>query len=131
LQKLSHDLRATIAPLYRSVLDHLLKLLPRTLTAETLQILLETFSVIFKYVAIPTDAVEETWAAFAEILPKCDPEVQRAVAELWGTTIRRLKAQGREKCIMSIVTTASLDVSSWVFVSACKVSVQLSVQEEC
>ncbi|GJE97349.1 DRIM domain-containing protein [Phanerochaete sordida] len=120
LQKLAHDLRTTIAPLYRPVLDRLLKLLPRTLAAEVLKILLDTFSVLFKYVGIPADAVEETWAAFAEVLPKCDPEVQRVVAELWGTTIRRLKAAAREQCALSIVTSASADVSSWVFVSACK-----------
>ncbi|EKM53531.1 uncharacterized protein PHACADRAFT_99272, partial [Phanerochaete carnosa HHB-10118-sp] len=67
-----------------------------------------------------SNAIEETWAAFAQVLPKCDPEVQRVVAELWGTTIRRLKAAVREQCVLSIVSAASPDVSSWVFVSACK-----------
>lgn len=130
MQKLSHDLRTTIAPLYRPVLDRLLKLLPRIIPAETLKILLETFSVIFKYVAIPAEAIDETWSAFAEVLPKCDPEVQRTVAELWGMTVRRLKTQARERLVLSVVAGASPDVSSWVFVSACKVRSQM-LQSEC
>ena len=107
--------------MYASIQERLLKLLPRSLAAETLKIVLDTFSIAFKYVAIPSEAIGETWTAFAEVLPKCDPEVQRAVAELWGATIRRLKAQAREKCVLAIVSSASPDVSSWVFVTACKV----------
>ncbi|KIP04980.1 hypothetical protein PHLGIDRAFT_25296 [Phlebiopsis gigantea 11061_1 CR5-6] len=120
LQKLAHDLRTTIQSLYASIQQRLLKLLPRALAAETLKMILDTFSVVFKYVAIPSQAIDEAWSAFAEVLPKCDPEVQRAVAELWGTTVRRLKTQAREQCVLAIVSSANPDVSSWVFVSACK-----------
>lgn len=107
--------------MYYDALERMTKLLPRTIPADTLTILLETLSVVFKYVAIPAEEIEKTWEQFVEVLPKCDPEVQRAVAELWGSTLRRLKVAVREKFVVTLVSTASTDVGSWVFVSACKV----------
>lgn len=121
LQKLVHDLRMTISPMHNFIQGQLLKLLPRTLSAETLKTILDTFSVVFKYVTIPSEFIQDAWAAFAEVLPRCDPEVQRAVAELWGVSVRRIKLQARATCVLSIISTASTDISSWVFVSACTV----------
>ena len=113
-------------PSYPTILEHLLSILPRSLAAETLSILLPTFTSLFKYVLIPTDTAANTiqtaWNAFSDILPKCDPEVQRAVAEVWGDILRRMKGDARERCVNSIASSASTDVAAWVFVCACKVS---------
>ncbi|KAI0782968.1 armadillo-type protein [Abortiporus biennis] len=120
LQKLCHDLRTTISPLSVAVLDCLLKLLPRSLSAATFTVLLESLSALFKYVLIPLDVMERTWSSFEQVLPKCNPEVQRVVAELWGNALRRMKSATREKCTLLIVGTADADVAAWIFVSTCK-----------
>ncbi|THG95629.1 hypothetical protein EW026_g6070 [Hermanssonia centrifuga] len=119
-QKLAHDLRTTLTPLHSQILSHSLKLLARSLLADTLTILLETFSALFKYVLIPSEATEEAWSSFSDALPACDPEVQRALAELWGSALRRMKAAARENCVVAIASSASPDVSAWIYVSACK-----------
>ncbi|CAL1711913.1 unnamed protein product [Somion occarium] len=119
-QKLLHDLRTTLGPLHADILKQLVRLLPRSLSAQVHTALLETFSALFKYLLIPLDYTEEAWAAFSETLPNCNPEVQRAVAELWGSILRRLKPAAREKVTLAIIASANPDVSAWVFVSACK-----------
>ena len=58
---------------------------------------------------------------FAEVLPKCSPDVQRIIAELWGNILRRLKAATREGCAVAIVKESNEDVGAWVLVTACKV----------
>ncbi len=125
LQKLAHDLRTTIFPAYPQILTRLLGLLPRSLKAETLSILLPTFTSLFKYVLIPSDAtantIEVVWKAFSDVLPNCDPEIQRAVAEVWGNVLRRVKGEARESCVTVIMASASTDVAAWVAVCACKV----------
>ena len=121
LQQLSHDLRITLAPLFNEILHPLLNLLPRSLSAPTLTVLLETFSSFIKYVIIPLDAVEDTWRAFQPVFTRCNPEVQRAVAELWGMILRRLKLPVRERCSVLMTEETSVDVSAWIFVAACKV----------
>ena len=90
--------------------------------AETLTALLETLSAFFKYVLIPSDTMDAVWLQFAEVLPKCNPEVQRVVAELWGNGLRRMKTEARERCVVTILNNANADVAAWAFVTACKVS---------
>ncbi|KAI1787133.1 hypothetical protein LXA43DRAFT_1098524 [Ganoderma leucocontextum] len=93
-QKLAHDLRSTVSPEYPRVLKRLLQLLPRSLSAEALTALLATFSALFKYVLVPSvdaELLQQAWKAFCDVLPQCHLEVQRATAELWGATLRRLK----------------------------------------
>ncbi|KZT04836.1 uncharacterized protein LAESUDRAFT_682314 [Laetiporus sulphureus 93-53] len=125
-QKLSHDLRTTLAPKYPTVLLRLTQLLPRSLSAPTLTALLATFSALFKYVLIPavdTELLDQAWAVFRETLLRCDPEVQRATAEVWGAALRRLKASTREHCVRLIAASAEsslADACVWVYVSACK-----------
>lgn len=121
LQQISHDLRVTLAPRHSEILQILLSILPKSLSAPTFTVLLETLSSFIKYVTTPLDLVEDTWKAFQIQLPKCNPEVQRAVAELWGTIIRRLKLPIREKCSIAMVENPDVDISAWIFVSACKV----------
>ncbi|KAI0090560.1 armadillo-type protein [Irpex rosettiformis] len=124
LQKITQDLRTTVLPSYPAILEQLLSLLPRSMAAETLSILLPTFTSLFKYVLIPADATSNTiqtaWTAFSDVLPKCDPEVQRAVAEVWGNLLRRMKGDARERCVTNIASSASSDVAAWVFVCSCK-----------
>ncbi|KAI0628424.1 armadillo-type protein [Trametes polyzona] len=125
-QKLAHDLRTTLAPEYPRVLKRLLQLLPRSLSAEALTALLATFSALFKYVLVPSvdsELLEQAWSAFCEVLPRCHPEVQRATAEVWGATLRRLQVSLRIDCVR-ILAASSTDVlgdsCAWIFVTACK-----------
>lgn len=126
LQKMAHDLRTTLSPIYTSLLETLLSLLPRTISAPALTSLLETLSSVFRYLLIPTidtNLIEETWSALCAVLPKCHGEIQRAVAEVWGGVLRRMKSGAREKAVELLAenTAAIEDASAWAVVYACKV----------
>ena len=126
-QKFAHDLRTTLAPQYPRILKRLLRLLPRSLSAEALTVLLATFSALFKYVLVPSadaELLRQAWAAFCDVLPQCHPEVQRATAEVWGATLRRVKISLRNECVRTIAASSNSgrgDVCAWIFVTACKV----------
>lgn len=129
LQKITQDLRTTLSPVYRDILVKLLALLPRgkAITAAALTALLETFSSLFKFLlvtSIDLQLLEDTWASIRSMLPKCLPEIQRAMAEVWGSALRRMKMAARERAVTLLAeNTAGIeDVSAWIFVSACKVS---------
>ncbi|KAJ8454750.1 hypothetical protein ONZ51_g12850 [Trametes cubensis] len=125
-QKLAHDLRTTLAPEYPRVLKRLLQLLPRSLAAEALTALLATFSALFKYVLVPSidsELLQQAWGAFRDVLPQCHPEVQRATAEVWGATLRRLKVSLREDAVRILASSSNEglgDACAWIFVTACK-----------
>ncbi|OCH91059.1 hypothetical protein OBBRIDRAFT_887230 [Obba rivulosa] len=126
-QKLAHDLRTTLAPAYPDILRRLLQLLPRSLSATALTALLATFSTLFKYVLVPSvdqELLEQAWAVFRDTLPKCNPEVQRATAEVWGAVLRRLKPVLRARCAEIVAESADddrlADSCAWIFVYACK-----------
>ncbi|KAI0364815.1 hypothetical protein BV20DRAFT_955505 [Pilatotrama ljubarskyi] len=125
-QKLAHDLRTTLAPEYPRVLKRLLQLLPRSLSADALTALLATFSALFKYVLVPSvdsELLNQAWAAFCDVLPNCHPEVQRATAEVWGATLRRLKVSLRDDCVRLLAARSNDhlgDACAWIFVTACK-----------
>lgn len=100
---MAHDLRTTLSPVYPDLLDRLLKLLPRSISAPALTALLETFSALFKFLLVPsvqTELLEKTWSAIRGILPNCLPEIQRAMAEVWGAVLRRFKTTVREKAVV-------------------------------
>ncbi|KAF9461848.1 hypothetical protein BDZ94DRAFT_790553 [Collybia nuda] len=125
LQKMTHDLRTTLSPAYPDLLGRLLKLLPRSITAPALGVLLETLSTLFKFLLVPSihfDLLEKTWTAVRDIMPTCLPEVQRAMAEVWGSVLRRLKTAAREKAVTLLAEKAEgvEDASAWVIVFACK-----------
>ncbi|KAF9479084.1 hypothetical protein BDN70DRAFT_879151 [Pholiota conissans] len=125
LQKMAHDLRTTLSPIYGSLLDQLLALLPRTISAAALTSLLETLSSLFRYLLIPAidnSLLEETWTRLCTVLPKCLGEIQRAVAEVWGGVLRRMKTGTREKAIRLLAENAASieDASAWVLVYASK-----------
>ena len=127
-QEIGDHLCTTLAPGYPRVLKRLLQLLPRSLSAEALTTLLATFSAHFKYILVPAvdaELLRQAWAAFTEVLPQCHPEVQRATAEVWGATLRRLKVSLRDDAVQMIAESADGalgDACAWILVTDCKVS---------
>lgn len=131
LNKLAHDLRTTLAPSYVDLLQILLQLLPRPISAPSLTALLATLSGLFKYLLVPSinlDLLDQTWSSFRAVLPACSPEVQRAAAEVWGSVLRRLKSVARQKAV--ILMTQNLesveDASAWMMIFACKVRARVT-----
>ncbi|KAK1236291.1 U3 snoRNP protein [Marasmius sp. AFHP31] len=125
IQKLAQDLRSTIIPVYPTLLERLLQLPTRSIAPEALKIFISTLSSLFKYLVIPAtnpELLEKTWAALRQTLPKCLPEIQRAIAEVWGSVLRKLKASLRERAIVLVAEDLSGidDAAAWMFVSACK-----------
>ncbi|OAX32581.1 hypothetical protein K503DRAFT_870071, partial [Rhizopogon vinicolor AM-OR11-026] len=125
LNKLAHDLRTTLAPSYVDLLQILLRLIPRPISASSLTALLTTLSGIFKYLLVPSiklDLLDQTWASFHAVLPSCSPEVQRAAAEVWGSVLRRLKTVARQRAVVLMVQNLEgvEDASAWMVVFACK-----------
>ncbi|KAF9449246.1 hypothetical protein P691DRAFT_667809, partial [Macrolepiota fuliginosa MF-IS2] len=125
MQKLAHDLRTTLSPVYPSILKRLLKLLPRSLEPAALTVLLETLSSLFRYLLVPsihTELVTHSWNAVRLTLPKCLPEIQRTVAEVWGSVLRRLKSSSRDHAVGLLAENAEglEDASAWAVVFACK-----------
>jgi hypothetical protein len=128
LQKLAHDLRTTLSPVYADLLARLLDFLPRPIATPALTALLATLSGLFRYLLVPSihlDLLQQTWSSFHAVLPNCSPEVQRAAAEVWGSVLRRLKTSAREKAVLLMAT--NLDgvetASAWTLVFACKVGI--------
>ncbi|PPR05452.1 hypothetical protein CVT24_008221 [Panaeolus cyanescens] len=125
LQKMAHDLRTTLSPIYSDVVHKILHLLTRSISASALTSLLETLSSLFRYLLVPAISfklLEETWDMVTSILPKCLGEIQRAFAEVWGGTLRRLKAGPRERAMTLLAERVEglEDASAWVVVFACK-----------
>lgn len=112
--------------MYTDILHELVALLPRSISAEALTTLLSTFSLIFKHLLVSSadpELLEQTWTAVRSILPKCLPEIQRAMAEVLGALLRRLKVAAREKitALVAADVTGIDDAAAWLFVCACKV----------
>ena len=128
LQHLTHDLRTSLSPSFPALLARMLELLPRPLPAPTLAALLSALSSLFATLLVPTRTpparIPATWARLRAVLPRAHPETQRAVAEVWGAVLRRLKGDQRSEAAKLVVTDAEgvEDASAWIFVYACKVS---------
>lgn len=123
---MAHDLRTTLAPVYDDILARLLKLLARSISPEALTVLLETFNTLFRFLLVPSihlELLQSTWSAVKKTLPKCLPEIQRAMAEVWGSVLRKLKSAAREQAVKLLAESAEGvdDASAWVIVFACKV----------
>ncbi len=126
MQKFVHDLRSIIIPSYDDLLDRLLRLLPESISAKALTALLATFGSLFKYLLVPateTDVLRLTWKRVRIVLPKCNSEIQRAMAEVWGSLLRRLKAPKREVAVEVMAEDLSgvEDACAWAYIFACKV----------
>ncbi|KAF9222298.1 hypothetical protein BS17DRAFT_735750 [Gyrodon lividus] len=125
LQKLAHDLRTTLSPVYADLLAKLLQFLPRPIATPTLTTLLATFSRLFRYLLVPSihlDLLQQTWSSFHSVLPNCSPEVQRAAAEVWASVLRCLKTSAREKAVLLMANNLDgvEDASAWMLIFACK-----------
>jgi U3 small nucleolar RNA-associated protein 20 len=127
MPKFVHDLRSVILPSYDDILDRLLLLLPKPISAMALTTLLATFGSLFKYLLVPateTDVLQQTWKRVRTVLPECNSEIQRAMMEVWGSLLRRLKTSRREVAVE--VMTEDLfgveDACAWAYLFACKVS---------
>ena len=125
---MAHDLRTTLSPICDDLLKNLLSLLPRSISPPVLTCLLETLSSIFRYLLIPSlnlALLDQTWDAISQVLPKCLGEVQRAVAEVWGSCLRRMKKEAREKSVVLLADrTGDIEnASAWALVFACKVCI--------
>ena len=131
LQKLAHDLRTTLSPVYADLLAKLLDFLSRPIATPALTALLATLSGLFRYLLVPSihlDLLQQTWSSFHAVLPSCSLEVQRAAAEVWASVLRRLKTSARERAVLLMAN--NLDgvesASVWMLVFACKVSMPRS-----
>ena len=125
---MAHDLRTTLSPIYADLLKKLLSLLPRSISPPALTCLLETLSSLFRYLLIPSlnlALLDQTWDAICQVLPKCLGEIQRAVAEVWGSCLRRMKKEARERAVTLLADrTGDIEnASAWALVFACKVRV--------
>ena len=136
LQKLAHDLRTTLSPVYAEILAKLLDFLPRPIATPALTALLVTLSGIFRYLLVPSihlDLLQQTWSYLHAVLPGCSPEVQRAAAEVWASVLRRLKTSAREKAVLLMAN--NLDgvetASAWMLVFACKVGIPYFSHFQC
>lgn len=132
---MAHDLRTTLSPIYADLLKKLLSLLPRSISPPALTCLLETLSSLFRYLLIPSlnlALLDQTWDAICQVLPKCPGEIQRAVAEVWGSCLRRMKKEAREKAVTLLADrTGDIEnASAWALVFACKVRVFMIHQVE-
>jgi U3 small nucleolar RNA-associated protein 20 len=137
LQKITHDLRMTLSPVYLDpIFPRLLALLLRskTISAPALTALLATFAALFKFLLIPASSstelelLEKTWTCIRDILPRCLPEVQRAMSEAWGGVLRRLKPEAKERAVVMLAQSVIdenagevQDAVAWCVVYACKV----------
>lgn len=126
MQKFAHDLRSIILPSYDDLLDRLLQLLPRSISATVLTTLLGTFGSLFKHLlvqATESDILQRTWHFVRTVLPECNSEVQRAMAEVWGSLLRRLRASRREVAVQVMAEDQAgvEDACAWAYVFACKV----------
>jgi U3 small nucleolar RNA-associated protein 20 len=126
MQKFVHDLRSIILPSYDDLLNRLLRFLPRPVSAAALTALLTTFSSLFKHLLVPateSDIVQRTWKCVCVVLPECNSEVQRAMAEVWGSLLRRLRASRREVAVevMAEDLGGVEDACAWAYIFSCKV----------
>jgi U3 small nucleolar RNA-associated protein 20 len=126
MQKLAHDLRSIILPSYDDLLNRLLRLLLRSISAAALTALLSTFTLVFKHLLVPAtepNLLERTWKYVRIALPECSSEVQRAMAEVWGSLLRRLRTSRREVVVevMAEDLAGVEDACTWAYIFACKV----------
>jgi U3 small nucleolar RNA-associated protein 20 len=133
LQQLATDLQSTLLPVYPQIVEQLLKLLTPKILSTSLTSLLATFAAVLKDVLIPShdlSLLNITWAALRDrlssILAQSSSEVQRAVAEVWASLLRRSKKDFRSRAIELMLEDLEGDkrlddLAAWVIVSACSV----------
>ena len=121
LQKLLHELRTTLTPKYEALWNALLSQASRSLPPATLETYIQTLSLFLKYLLLPDPSnIAFTWHRLATTIKKCRPDVQRMLAEVWATVLRRLKAEARVEINMLIVEAVDTipDAIAWMYISA-------------
>lgn len=99
LTALNHDLRSTLLPSYRSLLNSLQHLVPLALSATTFRALLSTISSLFTYVLVPAvhgsenhlSEIRWTWSSMEHTFNQSSDDGIRMLSEVWGGVVRRLK----------------------------------------
>ncbi|KAL0565511.1 U3 snoRNP protein [Marasmius crinis-equi] len=86
---------------------------------------LSTLSSRFKYLVTPSttpELLETIWPALRHTLPKYLPEIQRTITEVWGSVLRKLKENLKERAVVLIAEDLDGvdDAAAWSFVYACK-----------
>lgn len=118
-------MRDTLRPYYTLLLNALLAPLPKSPSADTLSTLLATLSSLFKNLLKTTiPDIEETWHLLTIAMDKCNPEIQRALAEVWALVLRRVKGDTRKQVLQIILRDLPVlrDTITWIFVYAFQVS---------
>lgn len=106
------------------LLEALLAPLSRSQSAETLTVLLGSLSSVFKQLLGSTTLrLEKTWSALVSTLTRCNPEVRRAVAEVWASVLRWCKGETRAVVVTLILRDLETisDSGAWMFIYAFKV----------
>ena len=106
------------------ILEVLLASLSRSLSAETLTVLLASLSSFFKHLLAPCpELLPDTWSIIISTLRRCNPEIQRAVADVWAFVLRWCKGDVREAAVALILQDVETiaDASAWMFIYAFKV----------
>lgn len=134
LSVLCADLRNTLLPSYGDLLSNVFHLLKHPLSPDSLTAWLSAFSSLLKHILVPsgdTSLFGSSWSIlkgfFLVQCVHCPHEVQRAVAEAWGTVLRRSKADLRlhtlALMLRSIAGNEGLDdFIAWAVLSVCSVS---------
>lgn len=120
-QKLLHDLRTTLMPKYESIWDALLSQAGRPLPPTTLETYIQTLSLFLKTLLLPNPSnLTPTWHKLELCIKKCRPDVQRMLAEVWATTLRRFKSDSRTEVTLLLVEALDSiqDAVAWIYISA-------------
>jgi hypothetical protein len=125
MSKLIFDLRRTLEPYFGSIYAKLLELSGGSVSADILTQVLEALSSLLRYI-LPTspNLLKSTYLQFVEAFRKCNPEIQRACGEVWGSLLRKLKGQIRETGVLAILEHLGEHdgaLEAWTTIAACKV----------
>ncbi|KAJ7816770.1 hypothetical protein B0H14DRAFT_2260257, partial [Mycena olivaceomarginata] len=95
---------------------------------EGLLAVLECFPLIPASSSTELELLEKMWTCIRDILPRCLPEVQRAMSEAWGGVLWRLKPEAKERAVVMLAQSVVdenagevQDAVAWCVVYACKV----------
>ena len=119
----------TLVPAYDEITSCLFGFIGKRLSPEAFAALLPVLQSTFKILLIPSikedsdNILRETWSRLSAKLSKCNPEIRRAISEVWASVVRRLKKTGRKRCIelMMMDLDENGDVVAWSLIYASKV----------
>ncbi|KAG8814140.1 U3 snoRNP protein, partial [Serendipita sp. 399] len=121
MQKLLQDLRTTLVPKYELVWETLLAQATRSLAPTTLETYSQTLSLFLRQLLLPTPHLLQTsWTHLRNTIRKCRPDVRRILAEMWGTILRRFKAEQKREATKLLIDSldTTQDAVAWVYIYA-------------